>query len=261
MSKIIWMTDIHFEPEGPVTGLDPRARLRAAVDSVNAWHGDALGCVISGDLTDTGAPASYAALRVELDRLAIPYFPMAGNHDDRTALAEALPVPETRRLPGFVQYAVETGDAVLLCLDSVVPGAPGGTLCETRIGWLRDQLQARPDMPAYIFLHHPPVPLGMPPLDGMRLENGRDLMGLLSGFPMVRQVFAGHVHRTCLATSHGIPVTSLRAVLSQTPAPFPEWTWESYAPVPEAPALGVLQIDGADALLHEVQFCGAELGA
>lgn len=259
MVKIIWMSDLHFMAEGLVTGHDPRARLEAAIDYVNRNHGDAACCVISGDLVDDPSTGNYAALRSRLDRLAMPYAPMTGNHDERTLLAAGLPLPEGAQ-DGFVQYSVEIPGAVLLCLDTLVPGSVAGEMCAARLDWLETQLQARPDTPAYVFMHHPPVALGLPMLDGIRLRNGAELLDLLAQFPMVRHIFAGHVHRPCIATASGIPVATMRSVLVQAPAPWPAWDWDGFVPAREAPAIGVIGIDGAKAWAQYVEFCEAGYG-
>ncbi|MFK7737537.1 MAG: metallophosphoesterase, partial [Pirellulaceae bacterium] len=83
MTKLIWMSDPHFALEGDVWGHDPRERLKAAIDHINIHHSDAAMCVISGDLVNSGTQADYEGVRTRLDTLAIPYFPMVGNHDKR----------------------------------------------------------------------------------------------------------------------------------------------------------------------------------
>jgi len=256
MPKVIWMSDLHFAPDGDVLGHDPRQRLDAAVGYINRHHGDAECCVISGDLVDHATAEGYTALRAHLDRLRVPYLPMVGNHDDRTLMVESLPVPKDR-LDGFVQYAVDLPGAVLLCLDTLIPGEGAGALCAARLDWVQAQLRARPDVPAYLFMHHPPVPLGLPAQDPIGLRNGAEFMAMLAQFPTVRHVFAGHVHRPCSAMVRGIGVTTARSVLMQAPAPWPAWDWGSFAPAPEAPSIGVIGIDGADMWQQQVEFCVA----
>ena len=54
--KIVWLTDLHITESGQVESTACAARLAQAVEQINRWHGDAECCVITGDLTDTGAP-------------------------------------------------------------------------------------------------------------------------------------------------------------------------------------------------------------
>jgi len=253
MPKVIWMSDLHFVPVGDVLGHDPRRQLDAAVEYINRYHGDAACCVISGDMVDRGTPEGYGALRGHLDRLSVPYLPMVGNHDDRGLMVENLPVPADR-LEEFVQYAVDVPGAVLLCLDTLSQGESAGALCAARLDWVQAQLRARPDVPAYLFMHHPPVALGLPAQDPMGLRDGAAFIDMLAQFPTARHVFAGHVHRPCFATARGIGVTTARSVTQQAPAPWPAWDWDSFAPAPEAPSIGVIGIDGADMWLQQVEF-------
>ncbi len=69
--KLIQVSDLHFVPPGTLLfGLDPRARLVAAIADINLHHGDAELCLFTGDLADRGAPVAYDALRETLAALA-----------------------------------------------------------------------------------------------------------------------------------------------------------------------------------------------
>jgi 3',5'-cyclic AMP phosphodiesterase CpdA len=64
--KIVQVTDTHLVGPGQsIYGIDPRARLDACFADINARHGDAAFCVLSGDLTDSGeaAPTASCATR------------------------------------------------------------------------------------------------------------------------------------------------------------------------------------------------------
>ena len=67
--KIIQVSDTHIVPPGRgLWGFDPRARLEACIADVNARHGDADLCILTGDLTDRGEPEAYGELREILAR-------------------------------------------------------------------------------------------------------------------------------------------------------------------------------------------------
>ncbi len=257
--KVIWLSDLHFVAEGPVVGHDPRVRLSRAVDYINSHHGDADCCVISGDLVDRATGADYQALATELRPLAVPVLPMVGNHDDRSLLRSAMVLPDTA-MKDFVQYAVRTNDAVLVCLDTLTPGSAHGTFCDARLSWLARVLSDTRDRPAIVFLHHPPVDLGLPMQDVDRLRDGEALLELLAECPHVRQICAGHVHRPIIGTANDIPFATMRSVLYQAPPPIPAWDWDTFQPAQEAPALGVLTIKGWDVQLHYTQFCDHQTG-
>ncbi|MEY4413444.1 MAG: hypothetical protein RIQ53_737 [Pseudomonadota bacterium] len=86
------LSDLHIVPAGErLDGrIDTAAGLRAAVATVAGWPQAPDAVVLTGDLTDTGAPAAYAHLQQLLAPLAgVPLWPVAGNHDDRLCLREA----------------------------------------------------------------------------------------------------------------------------------------------------------------------------
>lgn len=259
MTKIIWLTDLHYVAQGHVLGHNPRQRVRAAIDHINAHHADADFCVISGDMVDHADPNDYAQLATDLQRLTMPFYPMVGNHDDRQVFRNTLPLPATT-MDGFVQFTVETAVGVIVCLDTQKTGSDAGTLCPARLAWLEDTL-ATASKPAYLFMHHPPNDLGLPMQDSDKIEDGKALLDLIVGCAGVKHLFIGHVHRAIVGTIRGLPFSTMRATSYQAPAPWHAWDWDSFAPAQEAPNLGVLQIEDSAVTLHYDQFCDWSLGA
>lgn len=257
--KLIWLSDLHFQAEGEVVGHDPRVRLEAAISHINTHHRDADMCVISGDMVNRGTAADYSALASTLEVLALPNYPLAGNHDDRAFLNQHLPVPDGR-LSGFIQYAVETPDALVVCLDTHKPGSDAGEFCAQRLSWLEGVLRDADDLPILLFMHHHPMPLGLPMQDTENLLNGSDLLDLITASGRTVQMCIGHIHRPITGTVRGIPFATMRSVLYQAPAPQPDWDWESFAPAAEAPNMGVITVENGDVTIHYHQFCGYETG-
>lgn len=259
MTKIIWLSDPHFTATGTVLGHDPRIRLQAAIEFINTHHSDADYCAISGDLVNRGTSTDYAALTNQLQSLTIPILPMVGNHDDRTLLREHLPLPETA-LPDFVQYAITTPTERIICLDTQKTGSDAGEFCPERSAWLDKHLTEHAITPTYLFLHHPPKPLGLPMQDADCMENGDAFLDLVNWHRNVKHLFIGHVHRPVTGTLHGIPYATMRSILYQAPAPQPAWTWDTFAPAIEAPQLGILTLNGTDCTLQYTQFCDHKTG-
>ncbi len=257
--KTLWMSDLHFVHKGAVLGHDPRIRLRAAIAHINAHHGDAEMCLISGDLVDVATIQNYRALREALDTLAMPYWPMTGNHDDRGLMRDALPLPEGT-MPDFVQYTIAVSGALIVCLDTLLPGADAGEMCTARLAWLEAVLREAGDRSVLLFLHHPPMTLGLPMLDPDNLTDGAALLDLLERYPCVTHLFCGHVHRPITGTVRGMPFATMRSVLYQAPPPRPAWDWSTFQPAPEAPALGVLHIANGNVTLQYDQFCPYAVG-
>ena len=147
--KLIQVSDLHFVPAGMhLLGLDPRARLEAAIADINRHHGDAELCLFTGDLTDNGQPEAYAALRETLAALQVPYRLTIGNHDDRDNFLRAFP-EAPRDEHGFVQSDVSTDAGHVVVLDTNWPGQHAGSFCAKRQAWLKARLQAAAGGPIY----------------------------------------------------------------------------------------------------------------
>jgi 3',5'-cyclic AMP phosphodiesterase CpdA len=160
----------------------------------------------------------------------------------------------------FVQYSVSTSEGALICLDTLKLGSDEGELCKVRLDWIAAELDRLGDTPAYIFMHHPPMALGLPMQDLENLNHGDALLDILETHKNVKHLFIGHVHRPVVGTIRGIPFATMRAILCQAPAPFPAWDWESFKPGEEAPAFGALAIQNADVTLQFIEFCDFEDG-
>ena len=84
--EFVVLSDTHLVPHGQqIYGLDPRARLDAAVAFLNAHHEDAQFCLIAGDLAHWGEQAAYENVAAALEALRIPVVLMMGNHEKKRA--------------------------------------------------------------------------------------------------------------------------------------------------------------------------------
>jgi 3',5'-cyclic AMP phosphodiesterase CpdA len=249
--KILQVTDTHVvEDGGLIYGIDPAARLEACVAHINAHHADARFCMLSGDLTNEGTPGAYRALKGILDGLAVPYHIMIGNHDDRENLLAAFP-GTPRDEAGFVQYVLMTPAGRLLVLDTVTPGTHGGRFCARRAAWLGERLDEAGDDPVYIFMHHPPFPIGLPAMDRMGLDDPEPFAAAVSGranSANIRHIFFGHVHRSVSGSWRGIAFSALPSTVHQVALDL-----EAVTPVPktqEPPGYGVILIEPERTLVH-----------
>lgn len=259
MTKIIWMSDPHFQHEGTIDGLDPRARLDAAIDHANTHHADADFAILSGDLVEDDFEFDYTALAGYLTKSKLPIYPMMGNNDDRDWFRSKLSFPQNT-MRDFIQYAIDTDEGTIVCLDTHKTGSHAGQFCKTRQTWLDKLLREKRDKPAYIFMHHPPHALGLPKQDEIMLEDGGLFLDLVCRHPNVKHLFMGHVHRLTCGSIRGIPFATIGALSFQAPAPRPDWDWDSFKPPKEAPQYGVLEINNGDSTLQYTQFCDFEVG-
>lgn len=217
---VVHLTDLHLVPPGGrLYGLDPEERLRAAVASIAARHGPvgpapAAMAIVTGDLTHEGHPGAYALLREIFAGLPCPCHLLPGNHDDRAALLAAFPeLPRDDH--GFVQSALDTPAGRFLLLDTKEPGTHGGRLGPQRLGWLAARL-AEDDAPIFLWLHHPPQPVGIARMDEIPLADADAFWEVLAPHrARVRHLFHGHLHRPLSGSWRGIPFSSLRGTNHQ----------------------------------------------
>jgi 3',5'-cyclic-AMP phosphodiesterase len=182
---------------------DSVAMLAATVESVRQLVPNPDAVLLSGDLADHAADVEYDQVRALLAPLEAPLYVLPGNHDDRLALRRHFGVPGADSEP--VQYAADLGPLRLVVLDSTRPGEDGGELDGDRLAWLEATLEAAPDIPTLLAMHHPPVAIGIPAFDriGLPLAERRTLGRVIEGHPQVLGIVAGHVHRTVFAELAG----------------------------------------------------------
>jgi 3',5'-cyclic-AMP phosphodiesterase len=253
--KVIHLTDPHLPPAGETLyGLDPNARLEAAVADINARHRDAALVLVTGDLARDGEPASYAALRPALDKLEAPYRLLMGNHDDRASFRAAFP-DHPSDAAGFIQSVFETSAGAFVLLDTLDPGMVGGRLCPLRLDWLEASMLRLAGQSVFLAMHHPPGPIGMPTLDRIGLVEPEAFWRLLArpGQVAIRHIFCGHVHRLTHGAWRGTPFSTQRSLIHQFAAPLaPED--DRILGSHEPPAYSVALIDPDSIAIHIHEF-------
>ncbi|QIQ85385.1 metallophosphoesterase [Erythrobacter sp.] len=209
---IAQVTDTHI-------GYDPDAgeaefnylRCLAVLDAILALPSPPDMLVMSGDLADNGDPDCYARLKAAVERCPFPVYPMAGNHDDRTELLRAF--PDYADDNGFVQFAAECRGLRVVCLDSLEAGRHGGAFCDKRAAWMTAELEAHPDTPTLVFIHHPPVVAGIDWMDPRPEEEWfRRFHETLAPHRQVVGIKCGHLHRPLHAMVGDVPLSVTPAV-------------------------------------------------
>jgi 3',5'-cyclic AMP phosphodiesterase CpdA len=250
--KFIHFTDPHLSVGSPeLYGLEPASRLKACVAHMAAHHGDAAFAVLTGDLTHDGSVASYQEVRALLAPLPLPVHPLIGNHDDRASFRQAFrEVPADQA--GFVQYIVRHGGRRFIVLDSVEAGSHGGVLDAERLAWLKQALAEDPATPCYLFLHHPPMAVGMPSSDTMAIEDP-GFEAILAEAGNVRHIFFGHLHRPVSGVWRGIPFSGIPGLSHQVALDLAE-TDGRVRGSHEPPSYSVVLLRRDDVIIHQCHF-------
>ena len=205
---------------------DSLAAVDAAVRAVLALRPLPDAVLVSGDLADGGLPAEYAAARERLAALPMPVHAIPGNHDDRDAL-------------GATPFAVRCGPLRLVGCDTLIPGDEAGRLGDEQLAWLDSELAADRATPTLVAMHHPPIRVGIAPVDGAALMDRHALWAVLDRHPQVRLVVTGHAHRAVAAPRVFVcPGVNLQTALDLRPG-------AEFELVGEPPAIAVhLLVDG-----------------
>ena len=211
---IAHLSDPHLRTDA--LAAEPAASLRLALGRVLALDPQPDCVVITGDLTEYGHVDAYAQLRELIGAFPLPLHLTTGNHDNPEALLEVF--GGTSFLGGgeSAHYAVAHEGFTVVALDSWRADGPAGRVGEEQLAWLDDVLGQRPGVPAFVCLHHPPVAVGIPFLDGMRLEDGHELGAVIARHENVARVLAGHVHRAISVPFAGTAVSVAPSTYRQT---------------------------------------------
>ena len=189
--------------------------------------------LVTGDIASTQTRAAMLEARDMMESLALPYYPMGGNHDfvvedSRAWFLEAFRdrLPEPRTYYSFshknLHFCVldawwvwsdgtlsEISEAsVARDLDTSLKGARW-TVPPHQLTWLAEDLATHANLPTIIAVHYPALPiperLHRPDFNnGGSLENGDMLLECLARHPQVKAIFSGHVHLNFIAQSNGI---------------------------------------------------------
>jgi Icc protein len=187
--KIIQLTDLHLAEAGvnPYE-IDVRGNFIRALDTITAHHFDLL--VISGDICyDVGQAPTYHWVRAELNARNIPYALIPGNHDDTNMMIDCFDLHHAAQAGQLFYTIIGDADECLIFLDS-----SSQSLSHLQLDFLRQQLLTY-RQPVCLFIHHPPLPMGVPFMDTKHaLRQPQPLLDILAAHPYPITVFSGHYH-------------------------------------------------------------------
>jgi 3',5'-cyclic AMP phosphodiesterase CpdA len=251
--KFIQVTDVHLISGGRrLYGVSPERRLHAAIDSINQEHGDAEFVVFTGDLTHWGHDESYVIFAEAIKRLSMPAKLMLGNHDDPHALARAVPEVSMDE-DGFIQFAADTSVGRCLFLDTRKEGTDAGEYCSRRLAWLNREL-GRSNDPLILFMHHPPLKLGLKGMDVIALLDDEAFFTAIEPhIQRIRHLFFGHVHRPIFGNWRGISFSCMRGLNHQLALDL-EAPETSVPGSFEQPAYNVVLADKDQIVVHMHEF-------
>lgn len=258
---IAQMTDIHigFEPDARPEELN-RQRFRAVLDRLRKQPNPIDLLLLTGDITDRGDRESFEKTAELLSDLPFEIKALVGNHDTRAELLNAFPDTQTSA-DGFVQSAFVSEGLLVVLLDTLEEGRHGGAFCEARKNWLTATLEEHADLPAVIFMHHPPAISGIEWMDPHPDDVWMKRFGeALAGHEArIQAIHCGHLHRQFNANFNGIPVSvtpSVAPLVSMDLRPISSAKPDSRALITtEPPTYAMHRWDGTSFVSHYERVC------
>lgn len=210
--KFVHLTDLHFSSLGtaePSLLSDTTATLRRSFEAIHSLRTPPAFIAISGDLTDRGNEADYAALKTLLAELAagIPLVLALGNHDQRSNFYSVFGGNANGDSLAPHDHDLVIAGLHVITLDSAVPRRVGGTLSPNQIAWLAERLAAHPECRKLIMVHHSPLfDLDRGDVwDRLDIASTEALRNTIAGKNVVG-ILSGHVHMEEVTNWHGVPV-------------------------------------------------------
>jgi 3',5'-cyclic-AMP phosphodiesterase len=205
--RIVHLSDSHVSKEGKpyLPGVDLADRCRSAVRVCGALKPGADLVILGGDMLDDGPSPDYRALAGMLDGIAAPVHLCLGNHDSLEGFRRA-PLP-TFPTDSRGWYSFRAGDFRVIILFTASERRGKGNIDRDQLDWLQGELEAAGR--ALIFMHHPPVSVGIAWLDAINVENSSEFWAVVEPFAeRIDGIFFAHVHMQLSLVRNGILLAS-----------------------------------------------------
>jgi 3',5'-cyclic-AMP phosphodiesterase len=240
MLVLAHVSDIHIDGTERST-----ARAARALDYARALRPDAI--LLTGDIADNGEIKEYEIVRELIATGDVPLVLCPGNHDVRGNLRDVL-----LGLDGDkpANQALHLEHATIALCDSSIPGRHEGHLDDDTLNWLDMVLTAKPDVPAFVGMHHPAVTLGSPYVDGIRLLEPERLAEVLGRHDHVVAVLTGHAHTAAATTFAGLPHLVAPGVVSTLMLPSEMSTGRNIVDLKLPPAIAIHLFDDGRITTH-----------
>ena len=146
---------------------------------------------------------------------------------------------------------MNTKAGIFIFLDTTLEGTHAGHYCKTRQNWLSKLLE-KTSGPLFIFMHHPPIDIGMPCVDRIGLQQKIEFREIV--WPhreKIRHIFFGHIHRPLAGSWLGIPISSIRGMNHQV---WFNMTADELQGSFEPPAYAIILINEDTVIVHNHDF-------
>ncbi len=215
--RFVLMADTHIPsaPEVSAREVNMHDNFVKASEAILALKSPPTATLLLGDCAYLdGQDADYVHLVKLLEPIrksGMPVHLALGNHDHRERFWKALPADagQNKYIDARHLMVIKAPRANWFILDTLdVTNKAPGALGEEQLAWLAKELDAHPDLPALIALHHNP---DFKPMPG-GLTDTNQLFEVLSPRKHVKACFFGHTHNWEITKKEGIHLVNLPPV-------------------------------------------------
>ena len=190
--SILQITDLHIPPglDETFLGINTEHYFHAILELAFAEHHHFDLILLTGDLAQPPCQASYQRILNSLEATSTPCLCLPGNHDDYGLMKQIF---NTSKVSCRKHVLWENWQ--LICLNSQIPGSPGGRLSTQELLFLEDCLTGNPNHHALIAVHHHCLETKSAWMDTMMIENSDDLWIIINQHPQAKAITTGHIHQ------------------------------------------------------------------
>lgn len=203
---IAQISDLHISALGVKTlGIAPMSEnLKLCVKHINqlATRPDIV--LVTGDISNNGDIDELINAKNILNILNIPYFVIPGNHDNRQDLLTIFGEKSCQmNSDQLIQYTINDYDVHFIAIDSTIPNQSGGEFSHKSDQWLRKQLLKAHNKPTILFMHHPPINLGISETNIEGFDGKKRLANIVKTHTNIEAILCGHIHLSAHTRWHG----------------------------------------------------------
>ena len=196
--KFALFTDLHISVANPVPALD----LQNAVNEINATDGIDF-VIVSGDVSENGDKSSLQDAKKMLDKLRIPYYITAGNHETKWSESGAT---DFAKIFGNDKFSFHHKGCEFIGFTSgPIIKMGDGHIAPQDIDWVKSELNKTGNKVPFFVITHYPLLTG-------DVDNWYEMTDVIRQFN-VQAVLNGHYHRNVILNYDGIPGIVNRSTL------------------------------------------------
>lgn len=168
--------------------------------------------LVTGDISNNGQIKQLEIAKQCLDKLKCPYYVIPGNHDNRADLSKIFNDNCQTNEQGLIHYVINEFAVTFIAIDSCKTGLSGAEFTTDSNKWLENELNTYNDKPVVLFMHHPPVNMGIAEtnIDGFK---GKALLAeTIEKHSNIKAILCGHIHLSAHTLWHGTLISTAPSI-------------------------------------------------